>query len=611
MAKRELRQVHSSGKLRIGDDWNAITIIALSQSNPLKAVAEFVENSIDAKARNVTIIRGKERGEPFLRIIDDGDGVPKDNDGVPNFKYVATHVCDSIKRRLSRDDRDRIQGEFGIGLLSFWTVGQHLVLSCVGADGRVYEMQMSKGEPGYRVTQRKGLLVESGTRLTIKPLLPGIRSLSGEKLQWYLASELRDRIRNTGVKIQIVDRQARTQLPVQPRQFSGRLLHDLPAIITPDGEVYAEIYLTSHEAGNAIGLYRAGTRVVSDLGTLDEFRRSPWTSGYFQGILDVPFLNLTPGTRLGVIQDATYAILCDAIQPLEEALEQILAGQRKAEEEEANQHTLRSIQKAFREALLTLPEEEYEWFDLRGRGRSAPHRHGSPDSAADTLVIEKSATQESETGSSESESEESPLEQKEFFDHAGPLHSLRISPATCVVPVGQTKGLRAIPRDRRQRRVDADLTYQWEVVEGQGNLEPLDAEMTTFQATAEPGLVKIRLTVTQDDVVCEAESLITVTDSLIEPKKDSASHRGLPTYTFENAPGKLWRSRYIRDQNVIVINKGHRDFVYSSRAKALQLRYICRLFVKELVLENFPGSQADQLLERMVELCLYTEENLR
>jgi hypothetical protein len=33
------------GKLKIGDDWNAIRIIALSQSNPLKAIAEFVENS--------------------------------------------------------------------------------------------------------------------------------------------------------------------------------------------------------------------------------------------------------------------------------------------------------------------------------------------------------------------------------------------------------------------------------------------------------------------------------------------------------------------------------------------------------------------------------------
>jgi hypothetical protein len=35
-----------SGKLRIGDDWNAIRIIALSQSNPLKAIAEFVENRL-------------------------------------------------------------------------------------------------------------------------------------------------------------------------------------------------------------------------------------------------------------------------------------------------------------------------------------------------------------------------------------------------------------------------------------------------------------------------------------------------------------------------------------------------------------------------------------
>ena len=37
-----------NGKLRIGDDWNAIRIIALSQSNPLKAIAEFVENCIGA-----------------------------------------------------------------------------------------------------------------------------------------------------------------------------------------------------------------------------------------------------------------------------------------------------------------------------------------------------------------------------------------------------------------------------------------------------------------------------------------------------------------------------------------------------------------------------------
>jgi Histidine kinase-, DNA gyrase B-, and HSP90-like ATPase len=66
------------GKLKIGDDWNAIRIIALSQSNPLKAIAEFVENSIDASAKTTTITRGREQGAHFLAIKGDGDGVPRD-----------------------------------------------------------------------------------------------------------------------------------------------------------------------------------------------------------------------------------------------------------------------------------------------------------------------------------------------------------------------------------------------------------------------------------------------------------------------------------------------------------------------------------------------------
>jgi hypothetical protein len=36
-----------------------------------------------------------------------------------------------------------------------------------------------------------------------------------------------------------------------------------------------------------------------------------------------------------------------------------------------------------------------------------------------------------------------------------------------------------------------------------------------------------------------------------------------------------------------------------------------RLYVKELVLRNFAGLSAEQLLERMVELSLYAEEKLK
>ena len=56
------------------------------------------------------------------------------------------------------------------------------------------------------------------------------------------------------------------------------------------------------------------------------------------------------------------------------------------------------------------------------------------------------------------------------------------------------------------------------------------------------------------------------------------------------------------------------EFVENSidaKARLRKLRYICRLFIKELVCQNFPGLPPVELLERMVELSLYTEEHLK
>jgi HSP90 family molecular chaperone len=134
----EAQRTQRRGRLKIGDDWNAITIIALSQSSPLKAIAELVENSIDAKARAITITRGREHGRHFLAIRDNGEGVPRDGDGKPDFRYVATHICDSVKRRMKSGGATGLQGEFGIGLLSFWTIGEELMMISTGADQRPY-----------------------------------------------------------------------------------------------------------------------------------------------------------------------------------------------------------------------------------------------------------------------------------------------------------------------------------------------------------------------------------------------------------------------------------------------------------------------------------------
>jgi hypothetical protein len=225
-----------------------------------------------------------------------------------------------------------VQGEFGIGLLSFWTVGDQLTMISAGSDQRSYQMTMSKGDSGYTVSPRRVLFAERGTELRIGPLLEGIRILSGEKIQWYLASELRDRIRSANVRVTVVDKLARKQYEVEPRAYEGRLLHQLPAVRTAFGDAYAELYLAEPDDNCRVALTRAGTRVIEDLTTLPGLDHAPWSSRYLQGLIDVPFLNVTPGTRSGIIHDERYAAVSEALRPLEAHLNGLIepnSGRRK------------------------------------------------------------------------------------------------------------------------------------------------------------------------------------------------------------------------------------------------------------------------------------------
>ena len=609
------------GRLRIGNQWNAITIIALSQNSPLKAIAEFVENSIDARARNITIIRGREQGDPYLRVVDDGEGIRLNDAGAPDFDYVATHVCDSIKRRLKARGATGIQGEFGIGLLSFWTVGERLVLSSAGADGRVHDMEMVKGEPQYQVTKRRLLFSQPGTELLVKPLLPGIRQLNPERIQAFLASELRERIRSSGVRIRIKDRRARKDLEVVPREFTGRLLREIGPVNTPDGAVEAELYVGEAQPEHRVALFRNGTRVVPDISGLPGLEREPWTSGLLRGMIEAPFVQLTPGTRDGVVFDARYATLCRALEELEPRVIEQVERERAAAEEEASRSILRSVRKALTEGLLALPNADYQWLEVAEPRRSTAA--GAPGTATsargrsggDTPLIgleDAAGSLAPEPGDTTSEAGDD-AGARAFHEHAGALYKVTVSPASAVVKVGETCTIRCLPKDRRGRPIEAGVDVSWQVVDGAGSLRDRDREVVTFAAPAQPGLSVIRVTARQQESECGADASVTITESLGDrfdsPQQNSG--RGIPRYTFRHAPGELWRSRYDAQNNLIVVNNGHSDFRYASEKRARELRYMLRLYAKELVLENFPGYERGELLERMIELSLYAEEHLR
>ncbi|HSE30256.1 MAG TPA: hypothetical protein VLA93_01640 [Pyrinomonadaceae bacterium] len=206
-------------------------------------------------------------------------------------------------------------------------------MTSTGADDRAWQMIMRKGDPGYAVKAKRALFSEPGTHLRVANLLDGIRSLSGEKIQWYLAAELRDRIRHTGVRITVIDKIARKQYAVEPRQYEGRLLHQLPNVRCTLGDIYVELYLNEPVETNRVALFRNGTRVFEDISVVGELAKPPWTTRYLQGHIDAPFINLTPGTRSGIVHDAAYVALLDALGPLEEKLVEMLEEQRRAEEE--------------------------------------------------------------------------------------------------------------------------------------------------------------------------------------------------------------------------------------------------------------------------------------
>jgi hypothetical protein len=91
------------------------------------------------------------------------------------------------------------------------------------------------------------------------------------------------------------------------------------------GEVTCELYFNSSSPQNSVSLFRAGTRVLASLGELEELAGEPWDSGYLQGMIDAPFLQLTPGTRSGVIRDAAFTAMLAALEGVRPILRELIA----------------------------------------------------------------------------------------------------------------------------------------------------------------------------------------------------------------------------------------------------------------------------------------------
>jgi hypothetical protein len=597
----------SSGRLRIGDEWNAIEIIASTQTHPLKAICELAENALDAGAREVAIVRRRTHGEVFLEVIDDGKGVARDADGLPDFARIATHVCDSMKRHLAEQDRRGIHGEFGIGLLSFWSLGDSLRMVSAGADANLYEMQLDRGNRTYTVRPVRGQLAAGGTRVSVGPLLPTTRNIvTGEKLQRFLSEELRDRIRNTGARVRIHDHLSHKQLIVEPREFSGERLPLPPRWPTPFGDVLAELYYQSGVDGpdRGVAVCKDGTRVLRNITALEQFQHSPWTDAPVVGVLDFGAFALAPGTRSGIVPDERLMAFAAAVQEIEAAVLSEIAQRDAAESDRASRDILRQVHRAFVSALRDLPSNEYLFFDIpESRPALGKTHDGSADrhaSANGVELIEQRPERSADAAGADAGQILLPLD-------PGLLAAVRIRPRTARREPGQECRLSATAFDAGGVAIEEGVEFGWHVVDGAGALHGV-AGPACCVTLATPGQVVIEVRATKDGTSATDQATVKFLERTGENGEDAT--KGLPAYRLEAEHGQSWRSRYDLAHNEIIINSAHRDFVASKASPAKHRRYVGKLYAKEVVLINFPHESPAAVLERLVELTLRTEDVL-
>jgi hypothetical protein len=590
----------TTGTLQIGDQWNAITIIAHSQTHPLKAICELTENAIDAGARHVRIVRRRSKGQLYLEIEDDGRGVAPDEAGVPDFQRIATHLCDSMKRHLSGTQRRGVHGEFGIGLLSFWSLGEELRMMSGGNGTPLHELYLVRGQRQYEIRPAKGRLAAVGTRVIVGPLLDATKNLvTGEKIARYLSAELRDRIRATAVAIDVADSVARRELRVIPREFEGERLEIPRRYPTPLGDVNVEIYARGDDATDPAGiaLCKDGTRVLATVTELLPFQRSPWDDRRLVGLIDFEPLTLAPGTRSGVVPDAALEALVAVAPGIERDILDTLATREQAEAERASRQLLKQVHKAFASALADLPAEDYLFFDIPKQAAVLqPHAGGSAESLA---------TNGAEGSPDPAGAGDPATPPMLFAAEPGPLATVRITPRHPRRPPGRGCRLVATAFDAQGVEVVAGLNWSWKVVNGTATLEP---DGPAYIVTApDTGLVAVEVMARQ--FLIEAGDRVDV--KFVEPSQgEGDGGRGLPSYRLEAEHGQPWRSRYDAAANEIVINSAHRDFLASRSSPARHRRYIGKLYAKEVVLSNFPHESPAEVMERLIEVTLRTEDAL-
>lgn len=663
------------GKVRAHDPFELIRWLALSQPDPRKALAELVQNSLDAGARTIRLTRVRVRGVPCLRVFDDGEGVIPELERAEALRYIATHIGHSRKRNLSPQERLRLmtQGQYGIGLLGFWSLGERLEMRTVVPGQPGWHLILHRDRPDYLIEPLRGRLPldERWTEVVViglhKACMP---VLAARRAADYLAAELRGQLLMRQVDMLYEDRMSRGRAqklaPIRPHRFLGERLA-LPESWPVAGRapIRLELYVraapggggageggrgdggdggdSGRDDGDRLAVYSAGTLVARDFAELETLglARPPWTDPRLIGLVDYPDFTVAPGSRRGVQADAAAEAFAAAMADVAPQVEALLADLDRRRVEELDRTMIRDLQRAFRDLLRARPAYQLPPVGREDAQRAeggapeptpagAPPAGGAPVAGADLPPPARSRDEDGgdapcpEPPAFEAGAPAHDLALDAGTAHLfppGPLHHVLIQPAQLRLPCGGRRRARCLPCDASGRPLDRPVEIAWTLAGPVGRLDPpaADGIEVTVCAGEDPGRGWLRVTASERGLAAEgleaaglaAAGLAAEAEAPVEVLEVLG-----PSRSAEGIPVPVLVDdpggawRSRWLDDRWEVNVAHRDYRAVADRPAWKLRYLAALFAKEIVLRSSGDPRLAAPLEQLVEVFSFADRRL-
>ncbi len=612
MPARRSSRDPSRVRLQPADAFDLIRWLARSQSDPRKAVAELVQNAIDANATTIAIERRRRGRRPVLVVRDNGEGIRPHEDRETALRYIATHIGRSHKRNLSARERHEqiVAGQYGIGLLGFWSIGHRMEIRSRVGGGATWTLRLIEDEPRAEVAAAPPVIdaADRFTEIAISELHPAAsRALAGRRLAEYLGSELRGPILASGAEIEVREYDARGQVAervaVVPRRFEGIRL-EVPAQIAVAG--YPPIAIELYHAGgttSGVELTCAGIVVadrIAEVAALD-VDRAPWTDAALTGTVEFAALSVPPGTRRGVIPDAASEVLARALHQLGPHVQAELDRQLAQRHATSERQLLGELRRALRGLRERLPHLGIAT-PISGRGAAGDDRTPDPFGAAFADAPTPAAPEPSEDPAPVDAPGDGDVLEPTLLP-PGPVAHVRISPDPIKLWPGGARTVRARVFDIHGQRIDAVTTWT--------------TSSTHLSIEGEYLTRVIRLAELADEaspyavtVLAEANggAIATIVEiEIVDGPPSGGIGAGIPEPILVDQPGLTWRSRMIGAG--WEINIGHTDYRALAADPRARLRYMVALFAKDLtVATTHPANEP--VLDHMIDVIALAERNL-